>query len=237
MATLVQSTARARLGARFFVGCLQFFAAEQIARLGWRGRYLMNWNFISDLGAVSCAVACSSLHAVMNASFFLQGMLIAGGALLVPRRAVPGLLGVVPRVFLLLSALGVMVVAAFPSDVNLNLHVTGAEFHFGFGSLAMLFSAGALLARWRRSTSKLDRLVYAQQAKVTLLAATVAILGDLLIVYGSGPLDDALGRGTVERLAAYPLPLWLAWLGWTALRRLSAVDRAGYAEHSGPTRL
>jgi hypothetical membrane protein len=212
-----EKRARERLGAWLWIGCLQFFVAEQIARLGWRGRYLMSWNYISDLGTVGCGVACSRLHAVMNASFFLQGVLIAGGAMLLPRSSFP----VFPRVFLLLSALGVMLVAMMPSDVNMNLHVQGANFHFGFGSLAMLFSGVLLLRQWRGATSKADRIVLAREAKAAFLAAGAAILGDLLIVYGSGPVDDMFGRGTVERLAAYPLPLWLAWTGWMLLRERS----------------
>ena len=59
-----------KVGAFLWLLCLQFFVAEQIARMGWTGHYSMRADFISDLGATS------SLHWVMNGSFVLQGLLI-----------------------------------------------------------------------------------------------------------------------------------------------------------------
>ncbi len=75
------------LGAWLWLGCFQFFVAEQIARWRWRGQesggYSMTRNYISDLGALPCtANACSPLHWLMNSSFVLQGLLIFFGAVL-----------------------------------------------------------------------------------------------------------------------------------------------------------
>ncbi len=71
----------ARVGAFLWLLCLQFFVAEQIARMGWTGHYSMRHDFISDLGAASG----SSLHCLMNGSFVLQGLLIFFGAMLLHR--------------------------------------------------------------------------------------------------------------------------------------------------------
>ena len=74
------------IGAALWTLCWQYFAAEAISIAGWPGRYSLSQNFISDLGAMGCAPSpdvCSPLHALMNGSFLLQGVLIVAGALLV----------------------------------------------------------------------------------------------------------------------------------------------------------
>ncbi len=199
-----------RAGAWAWLSCLQFFVAEQIARFGWQGHYSFRSNYISDLGARGCTAAiCSHWHALMDGSFLLQGVLIAAGAVLLPRRVSPGALGWVARVLLLLSALGVAVVGYSPEDVDTNLHISGARLHFGCGSLAMLLWG---LARIMRRDGAF------QAAGAAFLAAGVAVCGDVLLYMGASRVNDMLGPGLVERLAAYPLPLWLAWTGWTLLR-------------------
>ena len=79
-----------RMQAVLWCLCVQFFVAEQIARLGWTLPYSFARNYISDLGATVCtSLVCSPRHALMNASFVLQGLLIAGGrwrAGVVPQR-------------------------------------------------------------------------------------------------------------------------------------------------------
>lgn len=198
-----------RAGAWAWLGCLQFFVAEQVARFGWQGHYSFRSNYISDLGARSCTAAiCSHWHALMDGSFLLQGLLIAAGAVLLPRRVSPGALGWASRALLLLSALGVAVVGYSPEDVDTNLHISGARLHFGCGSLAMLLWGLAITVR-RHGTPG---------AVPAFLAAGIAIFGDILLYLGAGPIQNMLGAGLVERLAAYPLPLWLAWTGWTLLR-------------------
>ncbi len=188
---------REKLGAGCALGCLQFFVCEQLARLGWPGHYSMRVKYISDLGERSLCAA----HAVMNASFFAQALLIAGAALLLPRRLAPG----VPRAALLLAALGLAVVALAPADVNSNLHISGARLHFAAGSLGLLLWGAPGMFRSRA------RAV----AGAALCAAAVAIAGDMLLIVASGPIVNLLGPGTVERMAAYPLPLWLAFTGFS----------------------
>ena len=85
---------KAQWGAIFWILCLQYFAGEAISIMGWRGPYSLSKNYISDLGAIGCGsmaaglngetgALCSPLHAVMNTSFVLQGLLIVAGALCV----------------------------------------------------------------------------------------------------------------------------------------------------------
>ena len=203
------SKTKARLGAWLWLLCVQFFVAEAVATLGWAGHYSYRNNYISDLGAVTCAHGCSHWHALMNASFLVQGLLIAGGALLLPRRFSPGWLGRLARVFLLLAALGISMIAHAPEDVDANMHIFGARLHFLCGSFAMVCWGLALLRSERRFTP---------QVNFALLAAAAAGFGDLLLVFGNSQTAAVLGPGTVERIAAYPFPLWLVWTGWTLLR-------------------
>ncbi len=182
--------------------------AEAITALRWGGRYSYRSNHISDLGALGCATGCSPWHALMNLSFFVQGVLIAGGALLLSRRESPGRLGGLARFTLLLAALGLAAVAVAPEDVDLNLHISGARTHFLAGTLGMLFWGLSLVTAWHRTGSP----------RTALLAFAVAAFGDVLLVFENGPMSALIGGGTLERLAAYPLPLWLAWTGISLLR-------------------
>ena len=192
---------------------MQFFIAEAVATLGWTGRYSYRNNYISDLGSTACGQACSHWHALMNASFTLQGALIAGGALLLPRRVSPGAFGVGARVFLLLAALGMLMIGHAPEDVDANMHIFGARLHFLCGSLAMVCWGLALLRARAR---------YAAQARLALAAAAVASCGDFLLVFENSRSAALLGPGTIERIAAYPFPLWLAGMGFVLLRAFSS---------------
>ncbi len=213
--------ARARLtgllGAACWLASLQFFLAEAATTLGWPGHYSYRDNYISDLGAATCGRVCSPWHTLMNASFVTQGVLIAAGALLLPRRLSPGATGVLARAALIFAALGVAVVGFAPEDINLNVHIMGARTHFLASTLAMLFWGLALVFS-RQKTVGLPRAL--RTGSPALLAFGVAAFGDVLLVLGNAQTAAMLGGGIVERLAAYPLPLWLAWTGAAAGRTL-----------------
>ena len=177
--------------------CFQFFVGEQIARLGWPGPYSMTRDYISDLGA-----ARSPLHWVMNGSFQLQGLLIFFGTVLV-RRFYP----VKPVYWIALSLLavagvGVLLVGLVPEDEDIRLHLMGAAANFVGGNLAMILLG---LASPKR-----------RYGRVTLLLGSVGLLATLALMFRSGLGSEV---GMIERLAAYPLPLWLTWTG---LRRDAA---------------
>lgn len=177
----------ARVGACLWLLTLQFFVAEQIARMGWTGHYSMRHDFISDLGAASG----SSLHRLMNGSFVLQGVLIFFGAVLLHR-----VLSRIALALLAIAGLGVLVVGLVPEDTNARLHLLGAAAHFFGGNLAMIL----LAKRWK--------------SWIAFAAGSVGLLATLVLaLHGVGS-----EVGTVERLAAYPLPLFLSWSGWKLVR-------------------
>ena len=199
---------RLRIAACFWIGCLQFFVLEALSTLGFAGPYSYRTNYISDLGAVHCGPVCSHWHALMNASFVLQGLCITGGALLLSRRIAGDLFGLAARLFLLISAYGVMLVGFTPEDVNRRMHIHGALFNFVGSSLGLLLLGFSFL----RSGAPLKRL-----AGITLAAGAVSLVGDLFFIFPNPHLNAAVGAGLLERIAAYPLPLCLAWLGFMLL--------------------
>jgi hypothetical membrane protein len=133
----------------------------------------------------------SSLHWVMNGSFVLQGLLIFFGAVLLHR-----LLPSIAVALLAIAGLGVLVVGLVPEDTNARLHLQGAAANFLGGNLAIIL----LAKRWK--------------SWIAFAAGIIGLLATLALAFGRMGPDT----GTVERLAAYPLPLILSWSGWRMLR-------------------
>jgi hypothetical membrane protein len=182
------------LGAGWWALCFQFFVAEQIARLRWPGQYSMSMNWISDLGAAN-----SPLYWVMNGSFVLQGVLISVGAILM-RRLFPAKWGFrIPLLLFLVSGVGVLVLGLVPEDRGAQVHRLAAEVHLGAGNLAMVLMGLAMIAAAARMRFR---------GCITLLAGLLGLTG--LVLLGLGEKDV----GAMERLAAYPLTLWLTWIGF-----------------------
>jgi hypothetical membrane protein len=182
------------LGAGWWALCFQFFVAEQIARMRWPGQYSMSMNWISDLGAAN-----SPLHWVMNGSFVLQGVLISVGAITM-RRLFPAKWSFrIALLLFLVSGLGVLVVGLVPEDRNGQVHQVAALVHLAAGNLAMILIGLAMVAGATRMRFR---------GSITLLAGLVGLTA--LILLGLGEKDV----GTFERLAAYPLTLWLTWTGF-----------------------
>jgi hypothetical membrane protein len=182
------------LGAGWWALCFQFFVAEQIARLSWPGHYSMTGNWISDLGA-----ATSPRHWVMNGSFIAQGVLISVGAILM-RRLFPVRASYrIALMLFVLSGLGVLVVGLVPEDHNAQIHRLAALAHLLAGNLAMILMGVAMLFGAARVRFR---------GVVTLLAGLLGLTALALLALGEKDV------GTFERLAAYPLTLWLTWTGW-----------------------
>ena len=154
----------------------------------------MTGNWISDLGT-----AHSPRYWVMNGSFIVQGVLISVGALLM-RRLFPAKAGY--RVALLLflaSGLGVLVVGLVPEDSNAQVHRMAALVHLLAGNLAMLVIGVSMLAGAARVRFR---------GVITLLAGLLGLTALALLALGEKDV------GTFERMASYPLTLWLTWMGW-----------------------
>lgn len=183
--------------------CLQFFVAEQIAILFWRGSYSLAGNFISDLGAgcpLHGAAGCAGWPTLMNGSFILQGVLIGTGTLLLCHCASrmaerSGFL------FAGLSAPGILLVGLFPEDAAPLIHHDAAGVHFVALSLSAFCFAAALWSRGPRARPF---------ATLSLIAALTGTTGTALLGLH---MDLGFGAGAVERLVAYPFPIWLAALG------------------------
>ncbi|HEY0784584.1 MAG TPA: DUF998 domain-containing protein, partial [Acidobacteriaceae bacterium] len=144
-----------RAGALLWLGCFQFFVAEQVVRAHVRGAYSMARNHISDLGARQCfdlGAGCAPLHWVMNASFVLQGLLIVFGSVLVGKLLPSAALVRASRLCFVLAGAGVLVVGLDPEDGVARVHFAGAAVHFLAGAVAMLLMGMALRAQARRST-------------------------------------------------------------------------------------
>jgi hypothetical membrane protein len=198
-----------RVGPWLWLLCFQFFVAEQIARLGWPGPYSMARDYISDLGS-----ARSPLHWVMNGSFMLQGLLIFFGAVLARRYFPARLVYQVALLLLAVAGVGVLVVGLIPEDTDLRWHLLGASANFLGGNLGMIL-LGLVMIRRSVCLARGER----GNSWVPFVAGSVGLLATLALGFRGTPSWDALGwnTGTVERLAAYPLPLWLTWTGWLML--------------------
>jgi hypothetical membrane protein len=184
--------------------CSQFFVVEELMRLVWithNKNYSMTGNWVSDLGAVS-----SPLHWIMNASLVLQGVLIAGGAVLVraffPARWWYWLV----LLLLVVSGVAMVVVGLYPEDVDIQTHGLAALYHLQAGNAALVLLG---LIRIRRS-----------KGQITLAAGAVGLAALQLLTYINAHPTTALAlrAGLIERIAVYPLPLWLTWTGWLMLR-------------------
>lgn len=194
------------VGAVLWMCCLQYFAAEAIAIAGFRGSYSLSTNFISDLGAVDCvANICSSRHALMNASFLLQGCLISGGALLTRALFPNGWLWTAAIGLIGASGFGVFIVGLAPEDVAPGWHYLGAAENFLFCNAGAAALGAALLRTPTHRTAGM----------VALLTGLVGLIGLAGIAMHA---DLGLGPGGIERVTAYPFPIWISGFGAWLLR-------------------
>ena len=205
MVTETQQASSARESRRFWgaglwMGCLQFFGGEAIAAFAWRGAYRYRLNFISDLGAVGPVggAGSSPLHAVMNASFGLQGALIVGGAVLLWPLFPSSRTGRLALGLIAASGFGVLLVGLAPEDAFPRLHYLGAVENLVFCNVGAALLGVALL----RDNSA--------AGVVSLAAGLLGLAGVAALAAGA---DFGLGPGGVERVAAYPFPLWIAGMG------------------------
>jgi hypothetical membrane protein len=201
------------LGSIIWVLAIQFFIAQAVVQSAWTTPFSLMQNFISDLGNTRCApyppdsnsYVCSPWHAWMNASFIMLGLTILFGGVFV-RSAFPrGLARVAGLLLLALAGVGIILVGRYPEDVNIELHRLGAAGHFVPGNLGILVLGISL----RRARGRQVLAVYSLVSGVIGLVATALFITDNYL---------GLGIGGMERVAAYPLPLWLSVVGLSFLR-------------------
>jgi hypothetical membrane protein len=188
---------RYRLGGLAWVLTLQFFVVEAIAAARSRS-YSYSTDVISDLGTAS-----SPAHLLMNASFVVQGLLIAAGALLLG----PGLAGTgarLARVLLVVAGLGVLLVGVFPSDGNATVHEVAASAHLLGGAIGLIALAYGVRPR--------------SEGLGTMLAV-LGLVGVIGTVFFGSAVFLGLGEGGMERVAAYVIPVGLTAAGVALARQ------------------
>jgi hypothetical membrane protein len=162
-------------------------------------------------------MVCSPWHAGMNASFALTGVLLALGAVLLRRAQQARLLWQSGLALVALAGAGFMLVAIYPENVRAAPHHFGAALHFVGGNLGLILLGAALLQSRART----------RWALLTIASGVSGLLATALFV--SGHYLGA-GHGGMERLAAYPVPLWttIAGIGHAAsLANGGAADSRG----------
>lgn len=206
---------RYRWGALAWLLTLQFFVLETVAQAAAGVPYTRRGEAISVLGSSAWPT-----HVVMNASLIAQGVLIAGGLVLLgpalmggARRAVQVLLG--------LAAVGVVVAGALPQDAVHPAHVTGVLLYLAGGSLGLL------------------GLAYAVRPRSEALGTTLAVLGvvatAMTLFFVTG-VTRYLGTGGTERAAAYLVPVGLALAGAGIWRLAGSGPDADTDRDALPTR-
>jgi hypothetical membrane protein len=145
-----------------------------------------------------------------EASFILLGVIILSGVVL-GRSAFPtGWFSGAGLTLLSLAGAGIILVGLFPENENIALHRVGAAGHFVVGNLAVALLGIALtmgneLGAGLTQTGERPALaIYSIVSGVVGLAATALFITDHYL---------GLGIGGMERVAAYPLPLWLIVAG------------------------
>ena len=110
---------------------------------------------------------------------------------------------------LCLAGAGIIAVGLFPENENIALHRVGAAGHFVLGNLAMAILGIAL----KQSRARPGLAIYSIVSGVVGLVATALFITDHYL---------GMGIGGMERVAAYPLPLWLIVAGLSCARDVPA---------------
>lgn len=200
------------LGGICWAATLEFFAAQAIAQAAWRGSdYSLTGNAISDLGVTACGrivIAgqpgsyCSPLHAVMNTSFVVTGVLMLLGLYLILPIWTAGRAAYWGAALLTLAGIGKIVVGLAPGNVNYGLHSLGS-LGIIFANIGMIVLGSAVSethARW--------------MARLPIFLGILGLVGELFFL-GHRALG---GGGAAERVADYPVFVWMIALGVYCVR-------------------
>jgi hypothetical membrane protein len=170
--------------------------------------YSLVSNTISDLGETSCRgygspAICSPRWWLMDyVGFLLLGLvMVVGSALLYheftdrpPRERRAAMFGFG---LIALGGLGSILVAFFPENENGTMHIVGAFLAIAIGNIAILM-LGAVLTL--PESMRRSMLMFSSLALAALLCF-------------ASHRSFGIGRGTMERIAAYPVTIWLITFG------------------------
>lgn len=214
-------TSRARWAALLWASSVQFFIVQIAVALTWATPYNLSTRYISDLGNTACApyphdsviLVCSPGHAWMNASFVLLGLTMTTGGILVSGAFQRRWSRAVGLGLIALAGVGVFLVGLFPENENIGMHAFGAGINFICGNSGMIvLGSTGLVGPANRVFNR-----------TTTGMGVIGLLGTALFVSGS---FLGIGPGGMERVAAYPLTVWLSVAGLVLLLRHSSLSSA-----------
>lgn len=191
-----------RLGPILFISGIQYFLAQLVTGQRFTPTYSLGRNTVSDLGNTTCGefngrMVCSPLHPLMNVSFFVLGLAMITGSLLLYNQFDISKGSRVGFSLFGIGGLGVLLVALFPENTIPVLHGIGAFLPF------LLGNAGLVVIGYSLKLPEPVRLY-------TWLSGVAALIA--LIIYSSGHFIG-LGEGGIERVVAYPQTLWMIVIG------------------------
>jgi hypothetical membrane protein len=148
----------------------------------------------------------------MNISFISLGAIILLGSALIWRAFPAGWVRAFGFALLTLAGPGEVLVGLFPENVNITPHTIGAAAHFVSGNLGIVLLGIAIAATHRQpwATHRQPWL-----AIFSIVAGSLGLLATALFVSGH---YLGMGIGGIERIAAYPLPVWLIVAGVSVVR-------------------
>ncbi len=205
------------IGGIFWILTLEFFIGQIIAQAACISPYSIIDNTISELGFTTAGVVSlgtysqyvnSPLHTVMNISFVATGLLMLLGLYFTrsfwPKRRL-ALLGLA---LIALAGIGKIIVGFVPGNVNFALH--------SLGGLGMVFASIGMILIGLTILEKEHRWI----RYLSLILGSAGLVGMLLFL-----LINYWG-GATERLADYPMFIWMIVLGiyFVLLSRNSTVD-------------
>ncbi len=195
-------------GPAIFTAAALYFVIQIIVAWVFIPSYSLVSNSISDLGESSCGgygspAMCSPRWWLMDyVGFLLLGLvMVIGSALLyhefterVPRERRAAMFGFG---LMALGGLGSILVGFFPENENRTMHIIGAFLAIAIGNVAILV-LGAVLTL--PESMRRSMLTFSSLALAALLCfASHKYFG--------------IGRGMMERIAAYPVTIWLITFG------------------------
>ena len=212
-------------GPAIFTAAGTWFVVQIIVAWVFSPKYSLVSNSISDLGETSCGGSygngmCSPRSWVMDLfGFGLLGfVMVVGSALLyhefTQRETRQRRTAMVAFSLLALGGLGAILVACFPENDNATAHEVAAGIAIGVGNAA-IFALGAVLQNLPESM---------RRSMLTFSSLSLAAL----VCYGSHKyfgIDQIM-----ERVAAYPMTIWLITFGlyiWRFRPKKDDLDAIG----------
>jgi hypothetical membrane protein len=196
------------LGPAIFTAAAFYFLIQIIVAWVFIPSYSLVSNTISDLGETSCGgygspPICSPRWWLMDyVGFLLLGLvMVVGSGLLyheftdrVPRERRGAMFGFS---LMALAGLGAILVGFFPENNNRTMHIIGAFLGIAIGNVA-LFVLGAVLT------------LPESMRRYMLIFSSLSLAA--LVCFASHK-SFGIGAGMMERIAAYPITIWLITFG------------------------